>query len=155
MRNCAWPPQVPNYTHLQRQQHHLNCIRCSWDRLLMAVLRRIQRGKCFFMHQWAQCNFSHSWKEFNHAGVCQEVILKHTWQKHANKATECSIRTSCIVSSWTVYTISSQHRQQFWHEIFRRGWEEHSPAPALSHTNTSPERGHMEPTAGKSCTVST
>lgn len=155
MRNCAWQQQVPNYTHLQRRQRHSNCIRCSWDGVLMAVLRRIQRGKCFFIRTWAQWNFSHSWKEFNHAGICQEVILKHTWQKHANKATACSVRSSCIVSSWTTYTINGQRRQQFGTRLSEEAGRNTAPAPALSHTNTSPERGHMEPTAGKSCTVST
>lgn len=89
MRIWAWSIQLPNYTHLQRGT--LNCFRCRWDNFLIAVLRRYQLGNAFYSPLSTM-----QWAESYHAGFRWKTILKHTWQRHANKATNAQLKVPAL-----------------------------------------------------------
>lgn len=120
----------------------------------MGVLRRIQRGNAFYPPASTMKLFTFAFTERGesyHTVICSEVIFKHTWQKHTNKATKCTIKGSCIFSSWTIYTINSQCRAVCW--VFQTDFQKSqrrtdeakrhtAPGLALPHKHVPRERTH-------------
>lgn len=139
MRNWAWSQQVLHFTHLQRWQCHSNCFRCRRDFMLMAVLRKIQRGSALYppVSTMKPLTFkpNHTMHAFSH----------HLKWDTPDKGTQTKLTNAQFKKFLHVLQLTNIHNQQFVQEaFFKPDFQKRlrDTQPPLPHKHVPREKTH-------------
>lgn len=100
-----------------------------------------------FIHQWTQWHFSHvhPQKELNDTiqSFLRSYINTHLTETH-KQSHKFTIRSFCIFSRWTIYTINSDCGHNFCTWVLQPVFQKRlgGPGPALPHKHIPRERTH-------------